>query len=145
MEKKNMSNRHAVAYKEQHHADTGELPKAIHTTLPMEDLIGIFESEIRNIVRYDSFEYENTRNSTHIFHGVQKLHKCHYRINIAEQELGRVTLTRAAPFDDREIEKIEGALGALTIHLNNAIEYQAGLGEQELTALKIDSEYSSLD
>ena len=140
-----MNPRNAFAYAEAPHPDQGELPKAIHTTLPMEDLIGIFESEIRGIVRYDSFEYENARNSTHIFHGVQKLHKCQYRINIAELELGRITLTRATPFADGEIDKIEGALGALTIHLNNAIEYQAGLSEQELIALRIDSEYSSLD
>lgn len=140
-----MNNRTARAYAEVKHSDQGEHPKAIHTTLPMEDLIGIFESEIRGILRYDSFEYENARNSTHIFHGIQKLHKCHYRLNIAALELGRITLTRATPFADGEIDKIEGALGALTIHLNNAIEYQAGLSEQELVALRIDSEYSSLD
>lgn len=140
-----MITRNVVAFAEGKHPAEGEHTKAIHTTLPMEDLIGIFESEIRGIVRYDSFEYENTRNSTHIFHGVPKLHKCHYRINIAQMDLGRITLTRAAPFADNEIDKIEGALGALTIHLNNAIEYQSNLSEQELTALRIDSEYSSLD
>lgn len=140
-----MNNRNAYAFAEVKHPEQGEHPKAIHTTLPMEDLIGIFESEIRGIVRYDSFEYENERNSTHLFHGTPRLHKCHYRINIAELELGRITLTRATPFADNELNMIEGALGALTIHLNNAIEYQAGLGEQELTSLRIDSEYHSLD
>src|SRR5690606_39247246 len=103
------------------------------------DLIGIFESEIRSIVAFNSFEYENPRTSTHIFQGVQKLHKCHYRLNIDELELGRITLSRATPFADTEINRIEGALGALTIHLHNAIEYQAGLGEQELNALRTDS------
>ena len=139
-----MNNRNALAYAEAQPVQ-GERQKAIHTTLPMEDLIGIFESEIRSIVRYDSFEYENAANSTHIFHGVQKLHKCHYRINIAGLELGRITLTRASSFADAEIDTIESALGALTIHLNNALEYQAGLSEQELIALRIDSEYSALD
>jgi hypothetical protein len=144
MEKKKMNNRNALAFAAVK-PEQGEHAKAIHTTLPMEDLIGIFESEIRGIVRYDSFEYENARNSTHIFHGMQKLHKCHYRINIADMDLGRITLTRATPFTDGEIDNIEGALGALTIHLNNAIEYQANLSEQELIALRIDSEYSALD
>jgi hypothetical protein len=141
MEKK-MSNRNSMAYAK---AKPEAADKAIHTTLPMEDLIGIFESEIRGIVPFNSFEYENPRTSTHLFHGVQKLHKCHYRLNIAALELGRITLTRSTPFADNELDKIEGALGALTIHLNNAIEYQAGLGEQELIALRIDSEYSALD
>lgn len=139
-----MNNRNSLAYADVK-PEQGDHHKVIHTTLPMEDLIGIFESEIRHIVPFNSFEYENPRNSTHIFHGVQKLHKCHYRINLANLELGRITLTRATPFTDAEINKIEGALGALTIHLNNAMEYQAGLGEQELIALRIDSEYSALD
>jgi hypothetical protein len=142
MEKKKMTTRNSVAYAT---ARNETADKAIHTTLPMEDLIGIFESEIRGIVPFSSFEYENPRTSTHIFHGVQKLHKCHYRLNIAALELGRITLTRSTPFTDKELDKIEGALGALTIHLNNAIEYQAGLGEQELIALRIDSEFSALD
>ncbi|MDY6981497.1 MAG: hypothetical protein SV422_00265 [Pseudomonadota bacterium] len=138
-----MNNRHSAAL-----ADRKPEPasgKAIHTTLPMDDLIGIFESEIRRIVAFHSFEYEDARSATHIFHGVQKLHKLHYRLNVTALDLGRITLTRATPFTDKEIDKIEGALGALTIHLNNALEYQAGLGEQELIALRIDSEYSALD
>lgn len=122
-----------------------ERSNAIHTTLPMEDLIGIFESEIREILRYDSFEYENARASTHIFHGTPRLHKCHYRIRIADLELGRITLTRGTPFADNEIHLLEGALGALSIHLNNALEYQSGLGEEELVALRADNEYSALD
>jgi hypothetical protein len=142
MEKTSMSNRNSLAYAQAKPAAT---EKAIHTTLPMEDLIGIFESEIRGIVPFNSFEYENARTSTHLFHGVQKLHKCHYRLNIAALELGLITLSRATPFTDTELNKIEGALGALTIHLNNALEYQADLGEQELIALRIDSEYSALD
>lgn len=137
-----MNNRHSVALTNRTpEQDSG---KAIHTTLPMEDLIGIFESELRRIVAFDSFEYEDPRSATHLFHGVQKLHKCHYRLNVAGLDLGRVTLTRATPFADAEIDRIEGALGALTIHLNNALDYQAGLGEQELIALRIDSEYSAL-
>ena len=139
-----MNNRHAAALTDRQ-TDKHPSGKAIHTTLPMEDLIGIFESEIRRIVAFHSFEYEDPRSATHIFHGVQKLHKLHYRLNVSRLELGRITLTRATPFSDNEIDKVEAALGALTIHLNNALEYQAGLGEQELIALRIDSEYSALD
>lgn len=126
-------------------AQSEQRPAAIHTTLPMEDLIGIFESEIRSIVAFNSFEYENPHSATHFFQGVQKLHKCHYRLNIADMELGRITLTRATPFTHIEINKIESALGALSIHLNNALAYQADLGEEALSALRADAEYSALD
>jgi hypothetical protein len=116
----------------------------IPTTLPMEDLIGFFESEINDMIDYDSFEYENAKNTIHIFHGTPKLHKCNYKINTARLELGQITFTRSTPFDEAEINLIEGALGALVIHLNNALDYQSGPGADELNSLRTDTEYSSL-
>lgn len=140
-----MNNRNAYAEARPRRAAREANADAIHTTLPMEDLIGMFESEIRTIIAYDSFEYANARTATHIFRGKLMLHKCDYRISIAGLDLGHVTFTRATPFADAEIDQIEGALGALTIHLNNALDYQAGLGEQELTSLRADNEYAALD
>jgi len=137
-----MNNRNALAP-----APAARNPAAetgIHTTLPMEELVGLFESEIRTILRYDSFEYENMREGAHYFQGTPRLHKCHYRINIGERELGRITFTRATPFADLEISRIEATLGALLVHLNNALDHQAELGETELGTLRIDREYTSL-
>lgn len=116
---------------------------AIHTTLPMEQLIEIVESEIREIVRYDSFEYANPQNSSHIFFGTPRLHKCQYRIFVGGISLGQITLTRGDMFDDSEINMIEGALGALIIHLNNALDFQSSLGDEALESLRIDTAVSS--
>lgn len=116
----------------------GSHSAAIHTTLAIEDLIEIVESEIRDLVSYDSFSFASEQNGSEIKYGLPQQHKCKYRINIAGNLFGRIALTRKTPFAETEIRLIESALGALIIHLNNAAEYQASLGEAELSQLRLD-------
>ena len=140
-----MKTNKAIAYSYEETNPMSNFQGDLHTTLPMEDLIGLFESEISEIVAYDSFEYEHSNNAIHIFRGTPKLHKCHYKINTANLELGQITLTRKSPFEEEEMLTVERALGALSIHLNNAFEYQADLEEGQLNSLKIESKLSSID
>lgn len=111
---------------------------ALHTTLPMEDLIGMFAGEIRDLIVYDSFEFENSKEDLHLFMGVPKLHKCRYILKTAGVEFGQITLTRINPFKEGEILVIEGALGALAIHLNNAMTFESAISADSLVALKAD-------
>jgi hypothetical protein len=120
-----------------------EQKSALHTTLPMEDLIGLLAGEIRDLIEYDSFEFEDRQNSKHIFIGVPKLHKCHYRIRFAGSDCGQITLTRSQPFADKDLMIIEGALAALSIHLSNAHAFQTELTEGALEGLKADRNHSS--
>lgn len=117
----------------------------LHTTLPMAELISLFESEIGDVVAYDSFEYEHPQHAVHYFKGVPRMHKCHYRLNASDIELGAVTLTRGKPFAEEEMLVVEKALGALSIHLNNAMEFQGELDEDQLMTFKVDAELSQLD
>lgn len=121
--------------------DLGDL----HTTLPMAELINFFETEIGEIVNYDSFEYDHPGHAIHVFKGVPKLHKCRYRLSASGVHLGNVTLSRKSPFEEQEMQVVEKALGALTIHLNNAMDYQASLEEEQITALKVDAEMCSIN
>lgn len=117
----------------------------LYTTLPMTELITLFEQEISEVVAYDSFEYEHPQKSLHVFRGSPKLHKCHYKINARDIELGEITLTSKRPFSDGQMLTVEKALGALSIHMYNAIEHQATLGESQLTALQVESKLNYLD
>jgi len=112
---------------------------AIHITLPIEDLIEIVELEIRDLVQYDCFEFTSEQNNNQIIYGTPQQHKCKYRINIGGKLFGRVALSRKTPFAEPEVNLIESALGALIIHLNNAAEYQASLGETEISQLRVDN------
>ena len=118
---------------------TRDHPAAIHTTLPIQDLIEIVELEIRDLVPYDCFEFTDEQNTTQIIYGAPQRHQCKYRINIGGTLFGRVALSRKTPFAGPEISVIESALGALIIHLNNAAEYQSILGETEISQLRIDN------
>ncbi len=111
---------------------------ALHTTLPMEDLIGLFAGEIRDLIVYDSFEFENSAQALHLFMGTPKLHKCRYILKTGGVEFGQITLTRVNPFKDSEINVIEGALGALAIHLNNAMTFESSISADALVTLKAD-------
>lgn len=117
----------------------------LHTTLPMGELITLFEREVNEIVAYDSFEYEHPQKTVHFFKGVQKMHKCHYRLNASNIELGAITLTRRKPFAENEMLLVERALGALSIHLNNAMDFQADLTDEQLTSFRVDRELSRID
>jgi hypothetical protein len=139
-----MNSNNARTFKEAKGMEQGDQPKALHTTLPLEDLIGLFASEISDLVVYDSFEYENRQNAIHIFIGMPKLHKCSYKLNISNMEFGLLTLTRKTPFMDTELNLLEGALGALIIHLNNAYAFQEGLTEDGLNGLRADAQHASM-
>ena len=124
-----MKNSEAVAYsfKEEKTVIQDLNSEDLPTTLPMHELIGLFAHEISETVDYDSFEYENAQKGIHLFHGSLKLHKCHYKIKDSGMELGQITLTRKSPFLEEEMVFVERALGALSIHLDNAIDHQSEL------------------
>lgn len=94
----------------------------LHTTLPLHELIGLFANEIKDVVDYDSFNYMNADKGIHVDKGDVSIHKCHYNIKDKGLELGEVTLTRETPFKEEEMIIIERALGALSVHLLNAVE-----------------------
>lgn len=124
-----MKNNEAVTYSygEEKSLFKDQGPSNLHTTLPIDELIGLFANEISEIVDYDSFEYEHAIKDIHIFHGSLKLHKCQYKIKDSGIELGQITITRRSPFKEEEMVIVERALGALSIHLNNAVDYQSEL------------------
>ncbi len=118
--------------------------KELHTTLPLTELINLFESEIREVIIYDSFEYDHPQQAVHVFKGVQKLHKCRYRLKTSGIDLGKVTLSRREPFEEIEVVMLEKALSALSVHMKNAMDYQASLDEEQLTSFKVDAELSRI-
>lgn len=142
-----MKNNEAVAYS--HYEDKAVVQdlnsENLHTTLPMKELIGLFANEIGEIVNFDSFEYENSQEGIHIFDGFLKLHKCSYKIKSAGKDLGQITLTRRDPFVEDEMIVVERALGALSIHLGNALDYQSELREEHINALKVETQLSRLE
>jgi len=121
--------------------DTEHLP----TILPIHELIGLFANEISETVNYDSFEYENAQKGIHVFHGSVKLHKCHYKIKDSGVELGQITLTRKSPFLEEEMIFVERALGALSIHLDNAIVHQSELKQEHLDAHEDEAQLSRIE
>lgn len=118
--------------------DGGFSQQQLLITLPLKDLVAVFEHEMREFLAYDSFEYEHGASATHYSRGTPRLHKCQYHIQASGLELGRLILTRRKPFQEEELLVVERALGALSIHLNNALDYQSNLDQDQLTELQVD-------
>ncbi len=136
-----MKNTEAVAYSyndEEKPVIQNQSPEELHTTLPIDELISLFANEIADIVDHDSFEYEYAQGDIRIFRGSVELHKCRYKLNDSGLDLGAITLTRENPFKEEEMVVIERALGALSIHLNNAIDHQSELDQEQLSALNVE-------
>ena len=124
-----MNNSEALAriFDEEVHMMAEPNLEELHTTLPLHELIGLFANEIRDVVNYDSFNYMNAKKNIHVDRGDVSIHKCHYNIKDKGMELGEVTLTRETPFKEEEMLIIERALGALSVHLVNAVESNSKL------------------
>lgn len=99
------------------------LRQQAQTSLALEELISMFEQEVRTAVDFDSFEYEYTQDEgVHFFRGSAKEHKCRYRLAVMEDDFGHVTLTRQHPFSEKELQLFEKALGALAFHLRDTFQ-----------------------
>lgn len=128
-----MKNNEAIAYSYEEKTVPKDLTsESLNTTLPLNELIGLFAQEISDVVSYDSFEYENSAMGIHMFRGTLNLHQCSYKIKTSGIELGEITLTRNSPFKEEEMAVIEKALGALSIHLRNAMDSESGLNKEKL-------------
>jgi hypothetical protein len=123
------------------HSHTAALLPA---TLPLEQLIELVESELRELLRYDGFEYADAQGQLRRSFGTPRQHRCQYRITIGDQCVGLVTLSRSQPFDAAEINLLEGALSALIVHLHNALEFQRELGSEAVDGLRLEQSMAVL-
>ncbi len=109
-----------------------EILAVLQTTLEIERLVELFSDAIRKSLAHDGIRYENPVQDIEVSRGEQSRHSCTYRLVVAEELLGRVTLTRAYPFEPLELIEFESLLVSLVYPLRNALAHQRAL----VTALK---------
>ena len=95
-------------------------------TVAIEELLTLFERELRTVLAFSSFEFTNRSCAVHFFRGGHQAHGCEYRVGVQDLHIGEVRITRNRPFDEEEIKLIEVALAALTVHLCNAFDEDLG-------------------
>lgn len=115
-----------------------QLPSVLQTTLMLDDLLALFEKEIRHVLHYDSFHYQHQPVHCHIDIGDARHHRCHYKLEMNGQYLGDLTLTRRHKFSNGQIQLLEELLCLLVYPLRNCLMYRQALASaltDELTGL----------
>lgn len=117
---------------------TARLPGMLQTTLILEDLISLFDQQIRLILEFDSFQYLHSSINCELQSDSPRHHRCHYKLEMNGQYLGDMTLTRRRKFADSEIELLEELLCLLVYPLRNCLMYRHALAsalQDDLTGL----------
>lgn len=105
-------------------AVSARLPMVLQTTLDISELITLFNTECQKVLAQDSLAFSHTSSGTDLQLGIQRHHATHYRLEIDQQHLGDITLTRRQRFPEAEILLIEDLLCKLVYPLRNAIRFQ---------------------
>jgi diguanylate cyclase (GGDEF)-like protein len=103
------------------------LPGILQTTLILEELLPLFEKQLRQVMHFDSFHYQHLALNCHIDSDSQRHHRCHYKLDMNGQYLGDLTLTRRHKFTEKQIALLEDLLCQLVYPLRNCLLYKQAL------------------
>jgi diguanylate cyclase (GGDEF)-like protein len=104
-----------------------EILAVLQTTLEADKLIELFSVELAKTLAHDSIAYENPVQDLEVNRGTPARHSCSYRLVVAQEPLGRLTLTRARRFSPEDLAEVENLLVSLVYPLRNALAHQRAL------------------
>ncbi|MEY4719454.1 MAG: hypothetical protein RL563_2072 [Pseudomonadota bacterium] len=97
-----------------------DISSALQTTLEFNELITIFANKIGDITHHSSVEYRNDAFDLAFRRGLVSRHSCNYSLNLEEESLGEIKLTRSQRFTKSELRTLESLLCCLVYPLRNA-------------------------
>ena len=103
------------------------IASALQSTLDLDKLIEIFSLEIRGLLPHSGIRFVSEDEEDELSHGKAGRHRCSYRLVVAEQVLGELTISRGKPFKQNESMLLEYLLCGLVYPLRNALMYKRAL------------------
>ena len=103
------------------------IASALQSTLDLEKLIEIFSMEIQGLLPHTGIRFVSEDGEDQLSHGKAGRHRCSYRLVVAEQALGELTISRGKPFKQNESILLEYLLCGLVYPLRNALMYKRAL------------------
>jgi diguanylate cyclase (GGDEF)-like protein len=104
-----------------------EIVSALQTSLDPTRLIELFSMEVSALVRHQGIRYRNEDLDLDVRLGRQARHSCTYKLNLADEPLGKLTFRRNDKFSETDIETLEQLLCSLLYPLRNSLLYQDAL------------------
>lgn len=111
----------------QKHDKVLQIASLLHTSLSVEEIIGQFSKEIREILPHANLAYIYEKQNINLILGESARHSCTYELSINDQHLGYLSLTRNKKFSEQEIQQLEKLICAVHYPLRNAILYHEAL------------------
>jgi len=100
------------------------LPAILQTTLELDDLIQLFQNELKKMIAFDSFHYQHRDVLCDINTAKRSQHNCTYRLEMNAVWLGQLTLTRGKKFSESDTQLVEDFLCKLVYPLRNCLLYR---------------------
>lgn len=100
------------------------LPSVLQTSLELDEVIQLFQSELGKALTYDSFHYQHREVMCDINTAKRSQHSCTYRLEMNGVWLGELTLTRGKKFSDQDTQLLEDFLCKLIYPLRNCLLYR---------------------
>src|SRR5690554_2626880 len=104
-----------------------KLPLVLQTTLDTRQILKLFDEQIKPLLAQGGLHYSHPDNTFEFRLGSNRHHKCNYQLEIDQEYLGQLTLSRAYRFSDTEIDLVEELLCKLVYPLRNSLQYARAL------------------
>ncbi|MFV2057326.1 MAG: GGDEF domain-containing protein [Thiohalomonadales bacterium] len=125
----------ALHYAKEHKAEVLQLSTLLQTTLDTNEILKQFSQQLNKVVSHDCFMFISEAHSTNFLLGKRARHSCTYELNINNEPLGILTLSRASKFSADHLEIIENYICILHYPLRNSLLYQNALSSAHRDAL----------
>lgn len=100
-----------------------KLPLVLQTTLDTRQLLKLFAQQVKPLLAQSGLYYSHPENNVEFRLGSNHHHKCNYQLEIDQEQLGQLTLSRTYRFSASEIDLIEELLCKLVYPLRNSLQY----------------------
>jgi diguanylate cyclase (GGDEF)-like protein len=111
----------------EHKTEVFQLSTMLQTSLVPTEILKNFSQKIKQFIPHDNFTFISEAHTMNFMLGKRARHSCTYKLNINNEPLGILTLSRAGKFSQEELEKLENYICILHYPLRNAIMYQEAI------------------
>lgn len=103
------------------------LTRRLQTSLNSADILRMFAEEVKKLVEYDQFVFQNEGRQSLKIGDHAGSHSCQYNLTLDDTQLGKIRFARRRRFIEEELNIIERLASTLVFPLRNAQLYQSAL------------------
>jgi len=116
-----------VRLKKEQYPDTAPLTTRLLTTLDLEEMLRLYRQELERHLPVDSIAFHNQEHRITVHLGTAGRHNASYGLNLHEEHLGDLRISRNRRFAEQELAIIEQLLVTLLYPIRNGLRHHMAL------------------